>query len=392
MPHSSSIRTAATVIRQVRPGSHADGALRAAFKEGRAMQPAERRAIAAATFAYFRWSRWLDARMKLEDRVARAVELQRRFDTDGEIPGDSRPLTLAAPDWVLDEIDFGEGAEGQSRRDDWARSLQSAAPLWIRARPSTAVALAGALGDCDPPEDPLAILCADALRYTGTKDLFKTPQFNAGEFEIQDIASQAVGAVCAPKPGETWWDACAGEGGKSLHLADQMANKGVVWCTDRSSRRAAVLKKRFGRAKLFNYRLAPWDGTERLPTRTKFDGILIDAPCSGIGTWRRNPDARWTTHPADVAELAVVQRRMLDAVAGSLKPGGRLIYAVCTLTRNETTEVASAFTVAHPELEAIALVPGCPTQDPGPETRDPMTLWPQETGGNGMFIAAWRKK
>jgi 16S rRNA (cytosine967-C5)-methyltransferase len=392
MPHSSSIRTAAAVIRQVRPGSHADGALRAAFKEGRAMQAAERRAIASAVFAYFRWNRWLDARMKLEDRVARALELQRQFDSGAALTGDTRPFMLSVPDWVEGEIDFGEGTEGEARRDAWARSLQEPAPLWIRARPGMATALGTSLGDCAPPDQSLASLCADALRYSGTKDLFKTPQFDAGEFEIQDIASQAVGAVCAPKPGETWWDACAGEGGKSLHLADQMANKGVVWCTDRSSRRAAVLKKRFGRAKLFNYRLAPWDGTERLPTRTKFDGILVDAPCSGIGTWQRNPDARWTTKVSDVAELAFVQSRMLEAVAGSLKPGGRLIYAVCTLTRRETTEVASVFTAAHPELETISLGPIFPAPDPGPETQDPITIWPQDSGGNGMFIAAWSRR
>lgn len=358
------------------------------------MQPAERRAIAGATFAYFRWNRWLDARMKLEDRVARALELQRRFDAESSIPGDSRPLTLAAPDWVLNEIDFGEDADADRRRENWARSLQSTAPLWIRARPTTAAALAATLGDCMPPSDSLAIPCPDALRYAGSKDLFKTPQFNAGEFEIQDIASQAVGTVCAPKPGGTWWDACAGEGGKSLHLADQMANKGVVWCTDRSSRRAAVLKRRFGRAKLFNYRLGPWDGTERLPTRTKFDGILVDAPCSGVGTWRRNPDARWTTSAADVAELAGVQHRMLDAVAGSLKPGGRLVYAVCTLTRRETTEVAAAFTAAHPELEPIAFFPS-PTfadRSPNSDLRSSLFLWPQDTDGNGMFIAAWRRR
>jgi 16S rRNA (cytosine967-C5)-methyltransferase len=387
MPHSSSIRTAATVIRQVHPGVHADGALRASFKEGRAMQPAERRAIASAVFTYFRWHRWLDARMKLEDRIARAMEIQRRFNIDGAIPGDTRPFTFAVPEWILEEVDFGDGADGDIQREAWARSLQSAAPLWIRARPGKAAELAAALGDCTPAEGAPATLCPDALRYSGTKDLFKTPQFTAGEFEIQDIGSQAVSAVCAPKPGETWWDACAGEGGKSLHLADLMANKGLLWCSDRSARRAAVLKKRFGRAKLFNYRFAEWDGTERLPTRTKFDGILVDAPCSGVGTWRRNPDARWTTRVSDIAELAVVQRRMLEAVAGSLKPGGRLVYAVCTLTRRETTEVVSAFTAAHPELEVIA-----DSSTPNSELRTPVLLWPQDIDGNGMFISEWRKR
>jgi len=387
MPHSSSIRAAATVIRQVNPGVHADAALRATFKEGRAMQPAERRAIAAATFAYFRWHRWLDARAKLEDRVARALELQRQFDTGGALTGDTRPFSFAIPEWALNEVDFGDGADGEVRRDAWARSLQSSAPLWIRGRPGMAAALAAALGDCAPPAGALATLCPDAFRYTGTKDLFKTPQFTAGEFEIQDIGSQAVGSVCAPKSGETWWDACAGEGGKSLHLADLMANKGLLWCSDRSARRAAVLKKRFGRAKLFNYRFAPWDGTERLPTKTKFNGILVDAPCSGVGTWRRNPDARWTTRVDDVAELASVQRRMLEAVAGSLKPGGRLIYAVCTLTRRETTDVVAALTAAHREMEPVSVLP-----TPNSELRSSMFLWPQEIEGNGMFIAAWRRR
>src|SRR6185436_12013948 len=84
----------------------------------------------------------------------------------------------------------------------------------------------------------------DALRYTGTQDLFRTPQFGEGEFAIQDLASQLVGRACAPQPGETWWDACAGEGGKTLHLAALMGNKGVVWASDRHTRRLDTLKRR----------------------------------------------------------------------------------------------------------------------------------------------------
>ena len=385
MPQASSVRTAARVIRSVKRGSPADRALRGLFDEGRSMPPGERRAIATTVFAYFRWNRWLDPRLKLEDRVARAVEMQRRFDAEGAIPGDSRPFTLAVPDWVLGEIEFGDGDEGASRRDAWVYSLQSPARPWIRARPGTSNEIAGSLGDCSVPSASVPVPCVDALRYDGHTDLFRTAQFNSGAFEIQDVASQAVGVACAPASGETWWDACAGEGGKSLHLADLMANKGLIWCTDRSQRRLTTLKRRFGRAKLFNYRSAPWDGTERLPTKTKFDGILLDAPCSGVGTWRRNPDARWTTTVGDVTELAAVQRRMLEAVVGSLKPGGRLIYAVCTLTRRETTDVASEIGDSHPELTPISL-------DPRSKTQEPILLWPQDTGGNGMFIATWRRK
>jgi 16S rRNA (cytosine967-C5)-methyltransferase len=128
---------------------------------------------------------------------------------------------------------------------------------------------------------------------------------------------------------------------------------------------------------LFNYRTAVWDGSARLPTKTKFDGILVDAPCSGVGTWQRNPQARWTTAPEDVTELAATQLALLTHVAGSLKPDGRLVYSVCTLTRRETTGVADAFTAAHPELEPVG---------PG------VTLRPEDLNANGMFIATWRRK
>ena len=387
MSHSFTYRTAARVIREVRPGHPADRALRELFAMGRPLPPAERASITAATFAYFRWNRWLDPKTKLEDRVARAVGLQRGFDSGGSISGDTRPFTLAVPDWVLGEINFGDGAEGEARRESWASSLQRPPPLWIRARPNDASSVSASLGNCSAPSASLPVPCRDALRYEGSADLFLTPQFSNGAFEIQDIGSQAVGVVCDPKPGETWWDACSGEGGKSLHLADLMANKGLLWCSDRSKRRATVLKRRFARAKLFNYRHASWDGTERLPTRTKFDGILLDAPCSGIGTWGRNPDARWTTRPGDIVELAAVQRRMLESVVGSLKPGGRLIYAVCTLARRETIDVASAFSAAHPELEPTSSIPS-----PDSDLRPSMLLWPQDIDGNGMFIAAWRRK
>jgi 16S rRNA (cytosine967-C5)-methyltransferase len=222
----------------------------------------------------------------------------------------------------------------------------------------------------------------DALRYTGTRDLFLTPEFQSGLFEIQDLASQLVGLAAAPQPGETWWDACAGEGGKTLHLADLMQNKGLIWASDRSARRLDSLKRRAGRAGLFNYRTVLWEDPARLPTKTKFDGILLDAPCSGLGTWQRNPQARWTATPEDVSELAGIQHRLLEAVAGSLKPGGRLVYSVCTLTRAETTAVADTFTATHADLEPFPVLGLTPQ----------VTLRPDQLNANGMFIAAWRRK
>src|SRR5262249_48202538 len=162
-------------------------------------------------------------------------------------------------------------------------------------------------------------------------------------FELQDITSQAVGFICAPQPGQTVWDACAGEGGKTLHLSDLMENKGLIWATDRAEWRLQILKRRAARAGAFNYRAKFWNGSSKLPTKTLFDIVLVDAPCSGIGTWRRNPHARWTTTPNDIRELAQLQTQLLTHVASAVKPGGKLIYSACTLARAETSELVKAF-------------------------------------------------
>jgi 16S rRNA (cytosine967-C5)-methyltransferase len=197
-----------------------------------------------------------------------------------------------------------------------------------------------------------------------------------------------VALACDPKPGQTWWDACAGEGGKALHLADLMENRGLIWATDRSPRRLERLRERFARAERFNVRTAHWDDAARRPTRVAFDGILVDAPCSGVGTWQRNPHARWTCSPADVAELAAVQRRLLDQVAPALKPGGRLVYAVCTLTRSETESVVEGFGASHPELVPVPPFAASGVND----TALLRVIRPHELGSNGMAVAAWIRR
>lgn len=364
MAESRTINNAARVLQLVAAGTPADQALRESLTQDRHFTaPAERRGVSRAVFTYFRWWRWLNEKDSPQKQLAAALELQQRFD---QKPASFKPEALAAravPDWLRTEMD--------EIPSTWLTQLQQEPPLWIRAKAGTGIELAKKLSHLVP-----APQSADALRYTGLTDLYRTKEFQAGEFEIQDLASQLVGLACAPQPGETWWDACAGEGGKTMHLSDLMRNKGLIWASDRSLRRLAKLKERAARAKAFNFRAAPWEGGAKLPTKTRFDGILVDAPCSGVGTWQRNPHARWTTLPKDVHELAAVQAQLLDHVAGSLKPGGRLVYSVCTLTRAETTAVAAAFTAAHPELEPVSA----------------LTLWPHELNANGMFIAAWKKR
>jgi len=379
MADSRILNQAARILKLVQTGAPADQALRDSLTQDRHFTaPAQRRAVTAAVFAYFRWWRWLEPKESLQKQLEAALAFQHRFDKN---PAAIKPEALAAravPEWLKREMDLSP---------DWLRQLQRPPVLWIRPKQALAAQVASALGNCTPAELPAFNVQLSAFNYRGTTDLYRTPSFQSGDFEIQDLASQLVGHACAPQPGQMWWDACAGEGGKTLHLADLMQNRGMIWASDRSVRRLAKLKQRAARAQVFNYRAAPWDGGAKLPTKTKFDGILVDAPCSGVGTWQRNPHARWTTNPSDVHELAAVQLRLLNHVAGSLKPGGRLVYSVCTLTRAETTAIADAFTAAHPELEPISVFGSQPSA-----LSPQLFLQPQELNANGMFIAAWRKK
>ena len=283
----------------------------------------------------------------------------------------------AVPTWVHQEIQISAS---------WIRALQREPVLWLRARPGQGSALAKQLpGSSSFDSGPLA----DILRYNGQIDLFRTKEFHGGEFELQDLSSQAVGLACAPQAGQTWWDACAGEGGKTLHLSDLMQNKGLIWASDRAVWRLKLLKRRAARAGVFNYRTIEWNGGTHLPTKTRFDGVLVDAPCSGTGTWQRNPHARWTASLSDLHELSNIQKQLLLNVAQSVKPGGKLIYAVCTLARSETLDVVKEFERACPDFQRAQFRnPLAPQANPEPQ----IYLWPQQFESNGMFIAAWRRR
>jgi 16S rRNA (cytosine967-C5)-methyltransferase len=375
LPSALSLATAA--ISRAAPDFPADAALRETLAAHRQLPPELTRLAAGLTFAYWRWFGWLDAAWPLGARVEQAAALAERFRQRPESVSNSALIARALPAWAFEEMEIGPAS---------LRSFQAEPTLWIRARRGQAAALAAELKSCRPAGFPQL---PEALAYDGKADLYRSTAMGEGRLEIQDIASQAVGALCAPQPGETWWDACAGEGGKTLHLADLMDNKGLVWATDRSERRLTTLKRRIGRTKLFNWRSAHWEGAGTPPGRARCDGVLVDAPCSGTGTWGRNPHARWTVEPKDVAELADAQQKLLSVAAEAVKPGGRLVYAVCSLARSETAAVADAFEAAHPQFRPLpARSPFLPAADPAPRWR----LLPEEGGGNGMFVALWQRE
>jgi 16S rRNA (cytosine967-C5)-methyltransferase len=375
--NSSTLHLVERIVRAADRDHHADAVLRHELKTHREISPREASEISRAVFAYHRWFGWLDRRKTIREQIEQASRLAEEFARNpGSFSGENL-IARAVPGWLKDEMEVTA---------EWARTLQAEPKLWLRARPGQGKDLARKLGDC-------RILgaghLADTLEYRGHQDLFLTPGFHAGEFELQDLGSQLVGWICGAKPGETWWDACAGEGGKTLHLSALMGNKGLIWATDRAAWRLQRLKRRAARAQAFNYRAKLWDAGANLPTKTKFDGVLLDAPCSGVGTWQRNPHARWTTTARDVRELGVLQKDLLARAGGAVKPGGKLLYAVCSLTTAETTAVVEDFERRFPQFRPFpvqnSLLPGHP-----PAAR--LWFWPQDFACNGMFTAVWARE
>jgi 16S rRNA (cytosine967-C5)-methyltransferase len=357
----------ARIITQTNKDNPADDVLRRELRADKSLTKPQAREVAEAVFAYYRWHGWMNSSYPLSQQIVYASKLQDDY-VAGERPlSDENVLKRTVPAWVKKEMKASL---------EWMRVLQELPKMWLRCtKPDSRDRVAKNLDNCEIPEEP-----ADALIYLGTKDLFHTPGFKSGDFEVQDVNSQRVSLIANPQPGETWWDACAGEGGKTMFLSQLMQNKGLIWASDRAEWRLKKLKQRAKRVGVFNYRTVLWDGSERPPTKTKFDGILVDAPCSGVGTWHRNPHARWTATVEDVRELAELQINLLKHAVPSLKPGGRIIYAVCTLTHAETTDIVKRFEKEFKDMKRL----------PAASTKQGF-LWPQDTGGNGMFVAVWEK-
>lgn len=368
---------AVRVLSLARTRKPADAVLREELRAVKGLPRTAARSVAEFVFSYYRWRGLVNPSHSWVAQIQEAQELAQRFQSAPASFTDSE-LARVVPDWVASEMSMSR---------PWLESLQTRPVLWLRGRPGKADPLSARLADCDSPES----LAADALRYLGEKDLFRTAEFQAGDFEIQDLASQLVSILASPEPGEVWWDACAGEGGKSLHLADLMNNRGVVWATDRADWRLKRLRLRAARAGLHNIRWAHWEGRSDLPVSGLVDGVVVDAPCSGLGTWQRNPDARWSVTTRDVEELATLQVQLLRHTSRALRSGGRLIYSVCTLTEKETTAVAAQFSAHSPDFEPLAIEPRFRRGASSSELNQ-VCLWPQDWGGNGMFIAAWRKR
>jgi len=280
-------------------------------------------------------------------------------------------------------------------------SINAPAPLDLRVntfkvKREDAMAAFKAEGiDAQPtPHSPLG------LRIQGKPALHKLDVFMRGDVEVQDEGSQLLALMVGAKRGEMVMDFCAGAGGKTLALGAEMRNTGRLYAFDTSGHRLASLKPRLARSGLSNVFPAQiaHERDERIKRLAgKLDRVLVDAPCSGLGTLRRNPDLKWRQTPQSVAELQVKQAAILASAARLLKPGGRLVYATCSLLDVENEGIAQAFTAERsadftvmPASEALAKAH---VNEPDSLVRgDYLRLWPHVHVTDGFFAAVWERR
>ncbi len=293
------------------------------------------------------------------------------------------------PDWAEEKLRdlFGEAFEEQ------VKAMINPAPLDLRVN-----TVKGSV------EDALESLKADrvrvvktpysqvGLRTEGKPFMSDTKAFRSGLVEIQDEGSQLIGLVCGAKPGMRILDFCAGGGGKTLVLAAQMKNKGNVVAMDNNTRRLEKGKPRYRKAGVHNVeaRSLEDEANRKWLRRQKgtMDVVLVDAPCSSSGTWRRNPDLRWRWYGPELPAILQMQSEILDKVADKVKPGGRLVYATCSLFPEENEKQVDAFLERHPDYKVLPLAEAWEGDKSAIPNEGPyLRMFPKIHGTDGFFAA-----
>jgi 16S rRNA (cytosine967-C5)-methyltransferase len=289
------------------------------------------------------------------------------------VPGEPVASGGTAPGWLAEALAAsGVDAAGQA-------ALLQRAPVDIRIN-----SLKAALAVLPEPGEPT--IAPHARRFPPDTNVEQWPAYQAGAIEVQDAGSQLVCEAVAARPGEAVVDLCAGAGGKALALAAAMDNQGRLLACDADRARLSRLMPRAERAGVTIAETRLLDGGREAAALADWagraDAVLVDAPCSGTGTWRRNPESRWRLTPAEVARLAALQQRLFDLAATLVRPGGRLVYVVCSLLDAEGADQVAGFLGRHPAWRAVA-----PALGAGERRGDGLRLTAQFDECDGFFVA-----
>ena len=419
MPPRALLDLATELLRSLlRFDAPADAVVSAFFRRQRALGPRERHTLAETAYAVLRRRLTLQhlaqgGRGAIERRLAilgwqgdagflraaLADDEREWLDRIAQVDRASLPARLRheLPAWIAEALQAGFGADF----DALAASLLEPAPLDLRVnalattREAAQAALAAAGIDAVPtPYSPWG------LRVAGKPAIQRLPVFTGGQVEVQDEGSQLLALLVDAHRGEMVVDFCAGAGGKTLALGAAMRSTGRLYAFDVADRRLAALAPRLARSGLSNVhpvRIAHERDDRVRRLAGKIDRVLVDAPCSGLGTLRRNPDLKWRQTPQAVAELQSRQQAILGAAARMLKPGGRLVYATCSLLAAENEEVVAAFDAAQrtdfaplDAAEALTRTPVVRAE----ELVDGrfLRLLPHRHATDGFFAAVWQRR
>ncbi|GAB3768924.1 RsmB/NOP family class I SAM-dependent RNA methyltransferase [Ramlibacter monticola] len=413
------LEACAELVREVLRFDHpADAVVSRYFRERRALGPRERATLAETAYAVVRrkllfehlaasGSGPRERRLAIlgfagdRDFLKSALNDQEKAWLDRVTAVD--PSTLSErhrhnlPEWLVAPLkeQLGDGF--------WplVESLDESAPLDVRVNALSdkreeirqELALAGIRAQ-PTPYSPWG------LRLEGKPALTRLDAFARGAIEVQDEGSQLLALLADARRGQMVVDFCAGAGGKTLALGAMMRNTGRLYAFDVSAHRLENLKPRLARSKLSNVHPAAiaHERDERIKRLGgKIDRVIVDAPCSGLGTLRRNPDLKWRQSPEVLAELATRQAAILDSAARLLKTGGRIVYATCSLLRAENEDIAAAFTAAHPGFKRLSVQELLESARVGDSSKlcsedgQDLRLWPQRHGTDGFYAAVWEK-
>lgn len=386
------------------------------FRQHRELGHGDRGFVAELVFAVLRRKRSLSARCADELTSRRlllaalaCLQGMNRRELDGllneseskwlahakAVKVDELPVAvrLDLPDWLYAQLCEQFSA---AEIEPLAAGLNQPAPLDLRVNSLKAVRqdilarlLADGLAAEACPYSPLGI------RLAGKPALSKYPLFVDGSIEVQDEGSQLLGFLLQPRRGEMVADFCAGAGGKTLLLGALMRSQGRLYAFDVAERRLAKLKPRLARSGLSNVYPVRIDSERDIKIRRlagKLDRVLVDAPCSGLGTLRRNPDLKWRQTPGSVAEMSSKQAVILAAAASLVKPGGRLVYATCSLLEAENEAVVQSFLARHPQFGTCSAQEILGTQGIMIDCGERLRLLPHRHGTDAFYAAVMERK
>ncbi|MCB0465673.1 MAG: methyltransferase domain-containing protein [Aequorivita sp.] len=307
---------------------------------------------------------------QFEDTPTRRIK--GKFDELSKI----RKYRESIPDW-LDEL--GQKELGKKwDKEIAALNQQADVVLRVNTLKTTIEKLQNELADLEVETETIKGY-PDALKLKERSNVFTTDAFKNGLFEVQDASSQKVAEILDAKPGMRVIDACAGAGGKSLHIATMMENKGQLIAMDIYENKLNELKRRARRNDIFNIETRVIDSTKVIKKLIdKADKVLIDAPCSGLGVLKRNPDAKWKLQPEFMDKIRATQKELLNSYSRMVKPGGQLVYATCSILPSENELQVKAF-LSREEGKDFTLL-------------NEEKIMPSKSGFDGFYISLLQKK